>query len=230
MALSDVFFSDRAEAGAQLARLIRKLKLRSPVCVLGLPRGGVPVAVEVARALEAPLDVMAVRKIGMPGESELAIGAVAPLGVVVHDPHAHHFAPQGRAFEALALQEHGELERRERAYRAGLPPLALQGCTVVLVDDGLATGMTMLAAVRAARRAGAATVVVAAPIGSEQAATLLRTEADRVEILRIPPVLHSVGEWYRDFAQIEDAEVLRILAEARAARPAATDQPGILGA
>jgi predicted phosphoribosyltransferase len=221
MALTDVPFADRAEAGVKLARLIRKLKLRPPVRVLGLPRGGVPVAREVARALEAPLDVMAVRKVAMPGESELAIGAVAPFGVVVRDPYARQFAPADEAFEALVLQEHGELERRERAYRAGLPPLALQGCTVVLVDDGLATGMTMLAAVRAARRAGAMTVVAAAPIGSAQAAALLGPEADRVDILRIPAELHSVGEWYRDFAQTEDAEVLRILTEARTgAQPA----------
>jgi predicted phosphoribosyltransferase len=221
MALTDVPFADRTDAGVKLARLIRKLKLRPPVRVLGLPRGGVPVAREVARVLETPLDVMAVRKVGMPGESELAIGAVAPFGIVVRDPYARELAPGNQAFEALALAEQVELERRERAYRAGLPPLALQGCTVVLVDDGLATGMTMLAAVRAARRAGATTVVAAAPVGSAQAATLLGPETDRVEILRIPPALYSVGEWYRDFSQIEDAEVLRILIEARAsAQPA----------
>ena len=180
--------------------------------VLGLPRGGVPVAHEIARALEAPLDVMLVRKVGMPGQPELAIGAVAAGGIVVHDRTLEREYPGiAAAFERVAAEERRELSRRERVYRAGLAPLFLEGKTVLLVDDGLATGSTMLAAVRAARAAGAGAVVVAVPVASAQAAALVGAEADELVILQIPAMLFAIGEWYERFEQLEDDEVCRIL-------------------
>lgn len=205
-------FADRREAGIELARRVRRLDLRAPVIVLGLPRGGVPVAYEVAQALHAPLDVLVVRKIGMPGEPELAIGAIAAGDIIVREPETRsRYGLDTATFAALAERERAELNRRERSYRGGEPPLALSGKTVVLVDDGLATGATMLAAVRAARNAGAASVIVAAPVASDEASALIAAEADELVLLEIPSELHSVGEWYFDFTQVEDAEVRALL-------------------
>ena len=179
-------------------RAFENLRLRRPILVLGLPRGGVPVAYEVALALRAPLDVLVVRKIGMPGQPELAIGAVAAGGIIVREPGSvGHLAALDTRFEQLAQRELAELDRRERAYRAGLPPLDLRGQTVVLVDDGLATGATMVAAVRAARAAGAAFVIVAAPVASDEAAAVVGAEADQLAILQVPPLLFAIGAWYR---------------------------------
>jgi predicted phosphoribosyltransferase len=195
-----------------LARDLQRRLLRPPLLVLGLPRGGVPVAFEVARLLNAPLDVMLVRKIGMPGQPELAIGAIASGGIVVHEPRIAKEIPDiARNFDRLVEHERRELERRERVYRPGLPPLRLEGQTVILVDDGLATGSTMLAAVRAARKAGATAIVVAAPVASRQAADLVRAEADTVVVLQTPEMLFSIGQWYEHFEQLEDAEVCRLL-------------------
>jgi len=209
-------YADRAAAGIELAGEIVKRKLRGPVLVLGLPRGGVPVAYEVARALGAPLDVMVVRKIGMPGQPELAIGAIASGDVLVREPRlASEWMERAVRFEELVERERGELERREHAYRAGLPPLDLRNQTVVLVDDGVATGSTMLAAVRAARKAGAATVIVAAPVAAPEAADLLAAEADGVVILQVPAFLFAIGQWYERFEQLEDEEVQRLLKSAR---------------
>jgi len=205
-------FADRRAAGRQLAGAVAGLGLRPPLVVLGLPRGGVPVAFEVARELHAPLDVMPVRKVGMPGQPELAIGAIAAGGTSVRQPlHFPGYAPDTQEFATLAERERGELERREQLYRAGRPPLELKGQTAVLVDDGLATGATMLAAVRAARHAGAAAVVVAAPVASDEAAALIGAECDAIVILGIPPSLRAVGEWYLDFGQVEDREVCELL-------------------
>lgn len=205
-------FPDRAAAGAALARELEGRTLASPRLVLALPRGGVPVAHEVARVLNAPLDVMLVRKVGMPGQPELAIGAVASGGIVVHEPGVEKdFPGLAESFDRIAAEECRELERREGVYRGGLAPLELKGKTVILVDDGLATGSTMLAAVRAARAGGAAAIVVAAPVASPQAAELARAEADDVVILQTPAMLFAIGEWYEDFAQLEDAEVCRLL-------------------
>jgi len=205
-------FPDRAAAGAALARELEGRKLEKPLLVLALPRGGVPVADAVARALNVPLDVMLVRKVGMPGQPELAIGAVASGGIVVHEPGIEaDFLHLAETFDRLAAQERHELERRERVYRGGLAPLELKGKTVILVDDGLATGSTMLAAVRAARAGGAGAIVVAAPVASAQAMELVRAEADDVVILQTPAMLFAIGEWYEDFAQLEDAEVCRLL-------------------
>jgi len=188
------------------------------VLVLGLPRGGVPVAFEVARALHAPLDAMIVRKIGMPGQPEFAIGAVASGGIVVRQlESAPRYADFEAQFEQLVQREIVELERRELAYRGDAPPLDLHDRSVVLVDDGLATGATMMAALRAARQAGAARVVVAAPVASEEAAAMLGDEADETVILQTPAYLVAIGQWYERFDQLRDEEVQALLERARGA-------------
>jgi len=205
-------FPDRTAAGVALAQELQRRSLQPPLLVLGLPRGGVPVAYEVARVLHAPLDVMLVRKVGMPGQPELAIGAIASGNIVVREPRIAKELPElAASFACLAEDERRELERRESAYRPQLGPLELQGRTVILIDDGLATGSTMLAAVRAARQAGAAAIVVAAPVASPQAEKLVKAEADSVVILQTPAMLFSIGEWYEQFEQLEDDEVRRLL-------------------
>ncbi len=205
-------FADRTLAGRELGAALAQRHYAAPVLVLGLPRGGVPVAHEVALALRAPLDVMIVRKVGMPGQSELAIGAIASGDIVVRDPHTLRYLPAGADFDALAARERVELERREQAFRGGRPPLQLRGRTALLVDDGVATGSTMLAAVRAARQGGAAAVVAAAPVASHEAAELLTPECDAVEFLMVPQSLYAIGQWYADFTQTPDSEVTRLLA------------------
>lgn len=205
-------FADRAAGGIALAHELRRRHLKPPLIVLGLPRGGVPIAFEVARLLNAPLDVMLVRKVGMPGQPELAIGAIASGNIVVHEPIIAQEIPDlAGTFDHLVQEQRRELERRERVYRPGLGPLDLKGKAAILVDDGLATGSTMLAAVRAARKAGAASIVVAAPVASQEAVDLITTEADSVVILQIPPMLFSIGQWYEHFEQLEDSEVCRLL-------------------
>jgi predicted phosphoribosyltransferase len=204
-------FADRRAAGRELAHAVSRINLRPPAIVLGLPRGGVPVAYEVARSLRAPLDVMVVRKVGMPGQPELAIGAIASGGIILRAPGIG--APHAR-FEKLAEVEGIELRRREQVYRGAAPVLDLRGFSVVLVDDGLATGATMLAAVRAARKAGARSVIVAAPVASDQAADLVGAEADEIVILKTPAYLSSIGQWYENFEQVGDAEVCALLERA----------------
>jgi putative phosphoribosyl transferase len=226
MAMTARVFADRAAAGAALAGEMKQRPLLPPVLVLALPRGGVPVGYEVARALDAPLDVMLVRKIGMPGQPELAIGAVATGDIVVHERTIEQEMPGiAEAFARIAAEERRELLRREQVYRAGLAPLALEGKTVVLVDDGLATGSTMLAAVRAARAGGAAAIVVAAPVASPEAVQLLAAEADRIVILQIPTMLFAIGEWYERFEQLEDEEVCRLLELYRRSRRESGEGP-----
>ncbi len=211
-------FLNRAEAGIALARELQTRLLPAPVLVLGLPRGGVAVAYQVARLLQAPLDVMLVRKIGLPEQPELAIGAIASGGIVVHEAGIEKQVPGlAQVFEKVAREQQRELERRERVYRHGLPPLELAGKTAVLVDDGLATGSTMLAAVRAARKASAGTIIAAAPVASLQAAALIRAETDATVILETPPALFAIGEWYQQFDQLDDAEVCRLLKLSRGA-------------
>ncbi len=213
-------FADRTAAGIALARELQRRRLPPPLIVLGLSRGGVPVAYEVARILEAPLDVMLVRKIGLPGQPELAMGAVASGGIVVHEAGVEKAFPDlARAFDTLAATQRVELERRERIYRHGSCALDLKGKTVILVDDGVATGATMLAALRAARQAGAGTLIAAAPVASSEAAGLLRAEADATVILETPPALFAIGQWYGDFEQLEDREVCRLLDLSRGATP-----------
>jgi putative phosphoribosyl transferase len=212
-------FANRSAAGIQLARAVQQQTTRTPGLVLGLPRGGVPVAYEVVRVLGAPLDVMPVRKIGMPGNSELAIGAIAGRTVVRESNLSIYVSTHD--FEELARRQRAELRRRERLYRAGLPPLSLKGMEVLLVDDGLATGCTMLAAIREARRLRADLVLVAAPVASDSADALVRAEADKTIILETSAELSSVGDWYDDFSQVEDSEVCELLARHRpATKPA----------
>jgi putative phosphoribosyl transferase len=209
-------FINRSAAGKALARQLQKQPLHRPILVLGLPRGGVPVAYEVARLLKAPLDVMLVRKVGLPEQPELAIGAIASGGIVVHEPRIADQVPDlAVVFDRVAKSEKRELERRERLYRADLPPLDLRGKTVILVDDGLATGSTMLAAVRAARQGGATTVVAAAPVASAEATVIVETEADKVIILETPAIMYAIGSWYENFEQVTDTEVCRLLEQAR---------------
>jgi putative phosphoribosyl transferase len=218
-------FADREAAGRQLADKLGQRTWHRPLIVLGLPRGGVAVALPVASALKAPLDVLVVRKIGMPGQPELAIGAIASGGIVVRDAAAaDHWFGRGRrenaTFERIVADERRELGRREAAYRAGRPPLDLKGKTVFLVDDGLATGSTMVAAVRAAHQAGARAVIAAAPIASAEAVERVSAEADEVVVLAVPLALSSIGEWYDRFEQLSDAEVSRLLGSESQASPA----------
>jgi len=208
-------FANRVQAGTELAAAVATHHLATPLVVLGLPRGGVPVAAQVAHRLRAPLDVLVVRKVGMPGQPELAAGAIASGGVIVRNASLPADAVSDVEFARLARRELAELERRERTYRAGLPPLVLRDVNVVLVDDGLATGATMLAAVEAARRGGAQRVMVAVPVASSEAAARMRTAADAAVILLVPPSLGAIGEFYDDFAQLTDGEVLRLLHEPR---------------
>ena len=208
-------FANRTVAGIELARAVQQRVPRVPGLVLGLPRGGVPVAHEIARVLARPLDVMPVRKIGMPGNSEYAIGAIAGK-TVVHESNLSTCVST-EVFAKLVRMKRAELCRRERMYRAGLPPLNLTGMEVLLVDDGLATGCTMLAAVREARRLNAELVLVAAPVASERAVELVRAEADGAIILEISADLLSVGTWYDDFSQVEDSQVCDLLARDRLA-------------
>jgi putative phosphoribosyl transferase len=211
----ELVYVDRRQAGRELALALRRLTLEQPLIVLGLPRGGVPVAAEVAIALGAPLDVLTVRKVGAPLNPEFARGAIATGGIVVRDDSAGWFAGgDAQEFERLAERERAELRRREAAYRSGHAPLDLRDRSVVLVDDGLATGSTMLAAVRAARAAGAARIVAAAPVGSAEAVERLEGEADEIVVPLVPRALRSVGEWYDEFGQVDDETVRALLRRA----------------
>jgi putative phosphoribosyl transferase len=207
-------FADRVEAGQQLAAALKEYRGRQDVTVLGLPRGGVPVAFEVAESLAAPLDVMIVRKIGAPYSPEFALGAIASGGVVVMNADVPSEWIDNAAVEATVAAERLELERRERRYRAGRQSLKIRDRTVILVDDGAATGSSMLAAVRAVKALGAGSVVVALPVASLDAADKLRGAADRVVCLGTPTSFSAVGQWYVDFAQTSDAEVQTLLERA----------------
>ncbi len=205
-------YADRAAAGRALARRLSRLAGQPDVIVLGLPRGGVPVAAEVARQLQLPLDVLVVRKLGVPWHRELAMGAIAPRGVrVLHDRVIKRAGIRPYQIEAAASREAAELKRQEQVYRAGAPPLDLDRQTALVVDDGLATGASMLAAVRAARALGATSVIAAAPVGVPDTIRRIGEEADEVVIDNAPVDLGAVGQWYDDFGQVGDADVLRAL-------------------
>lgn len=204
-------FRDRTEAGRRLGAELASRKLGKDVLVLALARGGVPVGVEVAAALDAPLDVMVVRKLGVPWQPELAMGAVARGTRVLDRALVAALDISNQDVEEVAARETQELERREKEYRRGRPEPSLTGRTVILVDDGLATGSTMLAAVRHARRAGAHHLIVAAPVASAEACERLQAEADECVSLAVEEPFHAVGEWYADFRQVSDAEVHDIL-------------------
>lgn len=209
-----MIFHDRREAGRALADVLKRLRGLEGALVLALPRGGVPVAYEVARELGLPLDVLVVRKLGVPGEEELALGAVAGRGVlVVNEEIARAFGIGEEEIEAIAARERAEIERREALYRRGRAPLEVAGRTTILVDDGLATGSTMMAAVRSLRPV-AARIVVAVPVGARGACEGLREIADEVICLAMPEPFHAVGEYYQEFSQTSDAEVTALLGPA----------------
>jgi erythromycin esterase-like protein/predicted phosphoribosyltransferase len=241
MTLATERFRDRADAGRLLAQQLRQYAHRDDVVVLALPRGGVPVAYEIARALDAPLDVFVVRKLGVPGHEELAMGAIATGGMrVLNKQLIESLGIRAEWIEAIDAKERRELERRERAYRGDRPPPELAGRTVILVDDGLATGSTMLAAVWAVRQEEPGRIVVAAPVADPDVCEALRREADEVVCLLTPQPLQAVGAWYEDFSQTSDEEVHELLERARrpapepprlAARPlagSAADDDGLL--
>ncbi len=208
-------FEDRADAGRALAKALEGRRAAADTIVLALPRGGVPVAFEVAQALCLPLDVLVVRKLGLPWQPELAMGAIASGGAVVMNEDVLRMADPGeRAIEQVKRQEQAELVRRERQYRGARPPLDMHGRTGILVDDGLATGATMEAAVRALKALGARHVVVAVPVASPDARDRIAAVADEVVCLAAPMLFSAVGQWYRDFGQTSDAEVSDLLAKA----------------
>lgn len=211
-------FQDRREAGRLLAHELRDLHDAPGLLVLALPRGGVAVGYEIAQALGAPLDVLVVRKIGMPGHAEYALGAIASGGLQVLD----EMPTQPREVErvrAVIRDERAELERRERVYRGDRPPLEIEGHSVILVDDGLATGATMEAAARAVRQRHPHLLVVAAPVASFSAVRRLRPWCDRLAFGAVPERFYAVSQWYREFPQCEDAEVLTLLAAAAHLQP-----------
>ncbi len=210
-------FLDRRDAGRRLAQELRGFRGDPDVLVLGLPRGGVPVAYEVALALGAPLDVFIVRKLGVPGHRELAMGAVASGGVRVlnHDVvKALQIAPA--TVESVAARELLEIERQQRTFRGSIPPPNFTGRTIIIVDDGLATGSTMRAALAAVRQTDAARIVVAVPVGAAETARLLWEEADTVVCLNAPEDFHAVSLWYENFSQTSDEEVRSLLEDAAA--------------
>ncbi|HWB03459.1 MAG TPA: phosphoribosyltransferase [Verrucomicrobiales bacterium] len=208
-------FKDRVHAGRLLAGALRRYAGRDDVVVLGLPRGGVPVAFEVAEALHAPLDVIVVRKLGVPGWEELAMGAISTGGIrVLNEEIIRRAGISREQIEAVTARELAELRRRETAFRgrSGTPDIA--GKTVLLIDDGIATGSTIQAAVKVLRAQKPAAIVIAVPTASVQAFEMLRGEVDDFVSLMIPENFHAVGQWYEDFDQTSDAGVKALLAEA----------------
>jgi putative phosphoribosyl transferase len=203
-------FRDRNEAGSKLAAAVAD-RVSGPATVLGVPRGGIAVAAPVAAALGAPLDVVIPRKLGAPGNPELAIGAVAPGVMFLHERAVRQLRIPREYIEGEAKRQEGEIARREAAYRAGRAPAEVAGRTAVVVDDGVATGATAIAALRWARAAGADRVVFAAPVGPPSAPAHLEPEADDVVLIEAPPRFLAVGEWYRDFEQVSDEEVVAML-------------------
>lgn len=205
-----MLFQDRRDAGRQLAPLLARYRDQDPV-VLALPRGGVPVALPVAQALEAPLDVLVARKLGAPGHEELGIGAIA-AGATVLDHDAIRYLRVPEAYLARTIEREGlELTRREALYREGRPPVPVSGRTVIVVDDGLATGVTARAAVASLKSRQPARIIFAAPVCAHETAARLRREADDVVCVSCPEDFQAVGLWYRDFRPTEDAEVLECL-------------------
>jgi predicted phosphoribosyltransferase len=210
-----MLFQDRFEAGRLLASRLSHLANRSDVVVLALPRGGVPVGFEVAKALNAPLDVFVVRKLGVPGHKELAIGAIASGGIrVLNEAVVRALGIPDEVVDAVAAEEERELERREREYRDGRPPIDVRGRTVILVDDGLATGSSMRVAALALKQKNPAQIVVAVPVASPDTCAEFESEVDQVICAVTPERFRAVGQWYRDFSQTSDEEVVDLLRRA----------------
>lgn len=207
-------FKNRTEAGQALATRLTSFANRTDVLVLALPRGGVPVAAEVAKKLNAPLDVFVVRKLGLPGHPELAMGAIATGGVRVFNGDViNSLRIPDEVVNAVTAEEYEELLRRERVYRDELPPPEVEGKTVIIVDDGIATGSTMIAAVAALRQLGAGRIVVAAPVIARSTFYLIHNAADEVAAVIAPEEFYGVAQWYEDFSQTSDEEVRQLLAE-----------------
>ena len=210
-------FRDRTEAGQLLAQKLAGYAHRPDVLVLGLPRGGVPVAYEVAQRLDAPLDVFVVRKLGVPGHEELAMGAIASGGVrVLNDAVIEALRIPKNLIDAVAAREQEELERREGAYRDHRHVPEVRGRTVILVDDGIATGSTMYAAISALRQRGVAEIVVATPTISQTTCHEMQRELDDLVSVIVPEQFDGVGQWYEDFSQTTDEEVRALLRKANA--------------
>lgn len=208
-------FADRAEGGRELAKSLQKFYQKPNAIVLGLPRGGVVTAAAVARELDLPLDVLIVRKLGTPGHEELAMGAIGADGVrVLNWDVIASLRIKPEEIEEEARKQELELERRDRLFRGGLDPLNLAHKDVILVDDGLATGATMEAAIAVTRRGKAARVVAAAPVGAVETCRRLRLQTDELIVLETPEPFFAVGYWYEDFRQVEDDEVKQIMVEA----------------
>jgi putative phosphoribosyl transferase len=211
----DACFRDRREAGHTLAHKLRAYAGRDDVIVLALPRGGVPVGYEIASQLRAPLDVFVVRKLGVPGHGELAMGAIASGGIRVVNEDVLQYLPNAEMIlDAVAAKEKPEIERREREYRDGRPMPALGGKIVILVDDGLATGATMRAAVAALRQHAVAKIVVAVPVGAPETCREFEKEVDETICAIAPDGFYGVGQFYEDFSQTSDKEVRELLATA----------------
>jgi predicted phosphoribosyltransferase len=212
-----MLFQDRFEAGRVLASRLRQFSGRHDVVVLALPRGGVPVGYEVAEALHVPLDVFVVRKLGTPGQEELAMGALAPGGITVLNREVIQALEIPRQIiDAAVRREQSELERREREYREGRPAADVKGRTVIVVDDGLATGSSMRVAARALRKQGATKIVVAVPVAARSTCEEFEGEADQLICAATPEPFWAVGQWYRNFTQTTDDEVRELLARAAA--------------
>jgi predicted phosphoribosyltransferase len=219
-----MIYRDRVDAGKQLATKLGDYANRDDVLVLALPRGGVPVAYEVAKALRAPLDIFLVRKLGVPGHEELAMGAISTGGVrVLNDDVVNYLGISTDVIDAVAEEELKELERRERAYRGKRAEPNISDKTVILVDDGLATGSTMRAAVAALRQQEPARIVVAVPVSATQTCDEYRMGVDEIICAKTPEPFIGVGMWYRDFSQTSDEEVRQILAQAEKLNPSALD-------
>lgn len=211
-----MLFRDRADAGEQLSRELAGYSGRKDVVVLALPRGGVPVAYEVARALHVPLDVFLVRKLGLPGQEELAMGAISSGGVrVLNEDVIGLLGIPNDVIENVTAKEQRELERRARSYRGDRPAPDVEGRTVILIDDGLATGSTIRAAVAALRRKHPARIVVAVPVGAPEICAELQNEADEIICVETPEPFYGVGAWYEDFSQTTDEEVRDLLQRSR---------------
>jgi putative phosphoribosyl transferase len=214
-----MIFKNRQEAGQKLASCLGKYTNRESVIVLGVPRGGVPIAFEVAKALNQPLDVFVLRKLGVPGHEELAFGAIGSGGVRVLDREVvDAVGLSDFVIEYVTRAEGAELARREQIYRGGQPPLDVRGKMVILVDDGIATGSSLRAGVRALRQMQPAEIVIAAPVAPQSTIDRLRSEVDDVVCVDVPEEFHGVGQFYRDFSQVSDEEVNELLNSASRAR------------
>ena len=211
-----MIYRNRSDAGKYLAAQLTRYADRDDVLVLALPRGGVPVAFEVAKELRAPLDIFLVRKLGLPGHEELAMGAIATGGVrVLNDDVVDYLEISDEVIDSIAAKELTELERRERAYRGNRPEPEVRGKTVILVDDGLATGSTMRAAASALRQQGPACIVVAVPVSAPETCDEYKMGVDEIICGATPRRFYGVGRWYRDFSQTTDEEVRELLKRSR---------------